>query len=194
MPLHLKMKLKITLKCTHINKSLLNISALILLTIVIYLLGYHKTAIILFIIVGLANYFTGDFYLDTVRTRVEWTIFNVKGFVVPRDITTTKARQTVVNDLVKHAKTMNLFTTHDGMDTKEAKEMGGVYYVDNDFDNIFKCIDEPTNEYDPNAIRVELLDFGYIGYIEKEKTELYREMINSGIEYKILPITFLVVS
>ena len=71
MPLHLKMKLKITLKCTHINKSLLNISALILLTIVIYLLGYHKTAIILFIIVGLANYFTGDFYLDTVRTRVE---------------------------------------------------------------------------------------------------------------------------
>lgn len=167
------------------NKRLLTILTSLLLTVIIYLSGYHKTAILLFIIICRKSYTTSDFYLDMVRTKIEETTFTVKGLVVPRDITTTKARQKVVNDFIKHAEAMNLFTAYNGRDNKEAKEMGGVYYVDNDFDNIFKCIDEPTNEYDPNAIRVELLDYGHIGYIEKEKTDLYREMINSGIEYKI---------
>lgn len=112
--------------------------------------------------------------------------FEIKGLVIKNDIKLTKERQNIIKEFLKFMENSQKFEPYNGISSiKEAREKGGVYFVDNRFKNVFECVDEPTNEYDPNAIKVLIKNFGHIGYIGKEKTEFYRELLkNSNQEIK----------
>lgn len=50
--------------------------------------------------------------------------------------------------------------------------------------NKVELVPEPTNKYDQNAIRIDLIGYSDIGYIPREKTEELRKVINLEEEYK----------
>lgn len=50
--------------------------------------------------------------------------------------------------------------------------------------DIVELIPEPENEYDENAIKVELRSYGQIGYIPKDQVQELKETINLDEKFK----------
>ena len=49
----------------------------------------------------------------------------------------------------------------------------------------FSLVREPYNQYDPNAIRVELFDQFFMGYIPKDIAKHLAPMMDAGLEFDV---------
>lgn len=153
----------------------------VIITILILALEWNKLLFFMIPFFVISIYRSTDSFLKKVRTRIDRTTFEIAGLVVKSDMNITDERQKIVRKYVKILENSGMFIPYDGISKKEAEELGGVYYVDNIFKDIFTWFDEPENEYDPNAIRVELKNQGHIGYIPKERTEEFRNLLNDTL-------------
>jgi len=76
----------------------------------------------------------------------------------------------------------SMYEPYDGMTTKEMKaEMTGIFYkYPKDYETDALTFEpEPTNQYDPNAVRVIHKEMGFIGYIPKEDNVRLLKLLES---------------
>lgn len=115
---------------------------------------------------------------DAEKDLVERLNFEVKGTFVDE-------RQAVLKEIVRQLKKLDAFflDPYEGMTNKEIKEetYGEKIYEYEGSSILFgELEDEPENEYDPNAIKVNLVDDGgnryFIGYVPKELTLKIKEL------------------
>lgn len=82
----------------------------------------------------------------------------------------------------------SMYDPYDGMSNKALKEEGdGRYYKypRDTYSNDITFEPDPTNQYDPNAIKVLHSDMGLIGYIPKDDTARIHKLLSAGTPFVV---------
>ena len=102
----------------------------------------------------------------------------------------TSYRQNNIKIIIKKMLEIEEFDKYENLSNKEILDYGSTVYEYPVF-NIptVKLEHEPTNEYDPNAIKV-LVEVGeneshHIGYIPSEELDLVNDWLNEGLSYYV---------
>jgi len=99
-----------------------------------------------------------------------------------------KSRKVLVHDekvleKILHSKCESEFQEDDDIQYEDFS-IAGINYRQNikDYVGTFEgiLVPEPTNEYDPNAIRVEHSDGHHLGYIPSDETDYLRKLVNNN--------------
>lgn len=118
------------------------------------------------------------------NTKINGLSFNVAGVTMTND--SKQNIQGIIKRAVKEIKErLDKDDLYEGKSNKEIAEDGEgnpdykVFELDYEtIDDVYLEL-EPTNQYDPNAIKVISEEFGHIGYVPKKMTKKVKELMTS---------------
>jgi len=125
-----------------------------------------------------------SFKSDSKKTVGSVISFNVAGVTMEND--SKKDIQTIIKKAVKSIKeSLDNDDLYEGKSNREIADDGEGDPEFKVFELYFETIDdvylelEPTNQYDPNAIKVISEEFGHLGYVPKNMTKKVKTAMTS---------------
>lgn len=103
----------------------------------------------------------------------------------------TSYRQNNLKKLVRKIVDLEFYDKYENMSNSEILDYGDKIYEYPEFEYLdISLVHEPTNEYDPNAIKVVVnlneTETYHIGYVPSEEIDLVNEYLEKGLMYNLV--------